>query len=110
MHAYMPPLPEGNLLFGSGDPKLNVQVLLLPEIQQQKESGNLLQGLGRGPTVLINEDSSWGVGLLDETERPLVPLSLARRPVLTLYGGQEPLAPETRRLPMGRGQESPCFG
>ena len=110
MQAYMPPLPEGNLLFGSGDPKLNVQVLLLPEIQQQKESGNLLQGLGRGPTLLINEDSSWGVGLLDETERPLVPLSLARRPVLTLYGGQEPLAPETRRLPMGRGQESPCFG
>eukprot|EP00438_Fugacium_kawagutii_P030751 Skav217083 [mRNA] locus=scaffold1308:119877:120758:- [translate_table: standard] len=86
MQAYMPPLPDGNMLLGSGDPSLNVQVLLLPELRQPKPSGNPLESLGRGPTLLINEDSSWGVGILDELERPLVPLSFARNPRLTVYG------------------------
>ena len=89
MQAYMPPLPDGNMLFGSDDPNLNVQVLLLPELRQPKKSGNPLESLGRGPTLLINEDNSWGVGILDDLERPLVPLSLARNPRLTIYGSGE---------------------
>ena len=95
MQAYMPPLPEGNLLFGSGDPKLNTQVLLLPELGA-KESGNIFQGLGRGPTLLINEDSSYGVGFLDETEKPQVPLSLAKHPSLTIYGSGQETVVDTR--------------
>ena len=92
MQAYMPPLPEGNVLFGSGDPTLNVQVLLLPELRQPKPSGNPLESLGRGPTLVVNEDSSWGVGILDDLERPMVPLSLARSPRLTVYGSGPELA------------------
>ena len=88
MQAYMPQLPEGNMLFGSGDPSKNVQVLLVPEVREaaDKDKGGMLAAFGRGPTLVMNEDSSFGVGLLDDLERPLVPQSLASRPELTIYG------------------------
>ena len=97
MQAYMPPLPEQNRLFGSGDPTLNVQVLLLADVQ--KKSGGILDELGRGPTLVVNEDSSWGVGILDQEERPLVPLSLARNPSLTVYGPGEETITAARPMP-----------
>lgn len=98
MQAYMPPLPEQNRLFGSGDPSLNVQVLLLADLQ--KPAGGILDSLGRGPTLVVNEDSSWGVGILDQAERPLVPLSLARNPSLTVYGPGEETITASRPRPL----------
>ena len=94
MQAYMPPLPETNMLLGSGDPTLNTQVLLLPEEKEKAQSGFL--GMGRGPALVINEDGSYGAGMLDEVERPLVPLSMAPSPKLTIYGtADEALSTET---------------
>eukprot|EP00439_Symbiodinium_sp_Y106_P084102 s2122_g24.t3 len=89
MQAYMPELPPGNMLFGSGDARQNVQVLLLPDVKESTEAGGvagLVKELGRGPTLVVNEDSSVGVGMLDAAERPQVPQSLAKSPELTIYG------------------------
>ena len=92
MQAYMPELPAGNVLFGSGDPRMNVQVLLLPDAKEPVSKGGLegiMKGFGRGPTLVINEDNSYGVGMLDELERPLVPESGATGPELTIYGPEQ---------------------
>ena len=98
MQAYMPQLPDGNMLFGRGDPSKNVQVLLLPDAKEPVDKGGLaglVKEFGRGPTLVVNEDSSVGVGLLDELERPLVPQSLASRPELTIYGPEKGISIES---------------
>ena len=99
MQAYMPELPPGNMLFGSGDARQNVQVLLLPDVKESTEAGGvagLVKELGRGPTLVVNEDSSVGVGMLDAAERPQVPQSLAKSPELTIYGPETGATIETR--------------
>ena len=98
MQAYMPELPPGNMLFGSGDARQNVQVLLLPDVKDSTDSGigGLVKELGRGPTLVVNEDSSVGVGMLDAAERPQVPQSLAKSPELTIYGPETGATIETQ--------------
>ncbi|CAE8584552.1 unnamed protein product [Polarella glacialis] len=89
MQEYMPLLPQGNILFGNGDPKLTVQVLLLPALEDKKPDGNpftaLMAQFGRGPTILMNENSQLEVGILDEKETAVESVSTVKSPRLTIY-------------------------
>jgi len=87
--AYMPPLPQGNLLLGSGDPKKTVQVLLLPEEGDVKSPLDKLQDqIGRGLTMFLNQDGSTDVGILESEEEATVPISEVDGSKLTILGPQ----------------------
>eukprot|EP00931_Biecheleriopsis_adriatica_P050607 TRINITY_DN29315_c0_g1_i1.p1 TRINITY_DN29315_c0_g1~~TRINITY_DN29315_c0_g1_i1.p1 ORF type:complete len:499 (+),score=118.18 TRINITY_DN29315_c0_g1_i1:22-1518(+) len=112
MQAYMPPLPEGNVLLGSGDPKNNVQVLLVPEAKEEQSSAasNLFAGLkeqfGRGPAAVVNTDGSIDVGILPEEEKVSVPISEVQAPQLTIFGpAGSPAMERSQDTTAGNGNE-----
>jgi len=71
MQAYMPELPQGNVLYagtvGPGDQQ-SVQVLLLPTVKEGPKS--LLDLLPRGTSIVIDENEKYSLDLLEKQEKP----------------------------------------
>lgn len=79
---YMPPLPPGSTLYaGSCDPRQSAQVLLEP-IAGKKESG--LFGIPRGPTIVTSEEGALSLGMLEQPEEGVAPISTAGSPTLSV--------------------------
>lgn len=79
---YMPPLPSGSTLYSGGyDPRQSVQVLLQP-IARTKETG--LFGFLRGPTIVTSEEGALSLGMLEQPEQAVAPISTAGSPILSI--------------------------
>eukprot|EP00448_Togula_jolla_P001506 CAMPEP_0170599514 /NCGR_PEP_ID=MMETSP0224-20130122/16836_1 /TAXON_ID=285029 /ORGANISM="Togula jolla, Strain CCCM 725" /LENGTH=464 /DNA_ID=CAMNT_0010924167 /DNA_START=17 /DNA_END=1411 /DNA_ORIENTATION=+ len=92
---YMPTLPVGSVLYGSGDAKQSTQILLQPATVEQQRS--IFEFM---PTLVVEEDQRLSIGMKESPDTPQAIYSEAQDPRLVV------LAPKGTKGPLGASGNS----
>eukprot|EP00446_Apocalathium_sp_SHHI-4_P090539 CAMPEP_0177437466 /NCGR_PEP_ID=MMETSP0369-20130122/2216_1 /TAXON_ID=447022 ORGANISM="Scrippsiella hangoei-like, Strain SHHI-4" /NCGR_SAMPLE_ID=MMETSP0369 /ASSEMBLY_ACC=CAM_ASM_000364 /LENGTH=495 /DNA_ID=CAMNT_0018908927 /DNA_START=51 /DNA_END=1538 /DNA_ORIENTATION=+ len=76
--SYMPKLPDGNVLYGGGDPKLQAQVLVVPIAKPKQKS--FFELLPRGASIVMDDQGRPTVDILEQEDEVTTPISLVQGP------------------------------